>query len=133
MPGRGVSNGRRRPPGRREGPPRRGMGRGREPPRPPNETATWMVLYELIQNVPAFTSRATWWARDTSEVQTAPARPKLVLLARAMASASVSKASAPTTGPKTSVVSRRLYRGEPGAWAGLALYPPAAEGPAGDA
>ncbi|GAA2264616.1 hypothetical protein GCM10010145_44110 [Streptomyces ruber] len=66
-----------------------------ESPKPPKGTATWMVLYALIQKVPACTERATWWARETSPVHTAPARPKSVALARAIASASASKASAP--------------------------------------
>src|SRR5690348_198006 len=103
-----------------------------ESPKPPNGTATWIVLYELIQNVPAFTWRATWWARETSEVQTAPARPKLVLLARAMASASVSNASAPTTGPKTSVVSSRFWGVTPSSRVGITQWPPDSGDPARD-
>ena len=56
----------------------------------------------LIQTVPALILRAMSSARFTFSVQTLAARPKVVLLASAIASAGVRKLIATSTGPKIS-------------------------------
>src|ERR1700733_15273649 len=71
-------------------------------PNPPNGTSGPPPRSALIQTVPVRSACATRWARCTSLVHTAPARPYRVSLASAIASSSLSNGITASTGPNTS-------------------------------
>src|SRR5690625_3619920 len=77
-------------------------------PMPPNGTWGATTRYALTHTVPARSLAATRWARWTSLVHTAPARPNSVAFAAATASSSSRKVITVSTAPKISSATARI-------------------------
>src|SRR5258706_477270 len=94
--------------------------------KPPNGALMSPLSKQFTQTTPARSARDTRWARETSFVHTAAARPYTVSLAIRIASSSSLNGIADSTGPKISSRARRCGRAWPGASGGEPFHFPLA-------